>query len=167
CDVHIVFETYAEFSTDVDSRLVAGCHVRHQLRRIPSNEIGPFVAIHAKAVPDAVREELVVGTETGFGDDLARGRIHGTAVNTGPSGCQSSGLRLVHDVEDAFHLVRRLTQDEGAGDLRLISLDRAAVVEHDDRALANHLRSCRSMRRGSVLTDHHTRVAYKSCPRVR
>src|SRR6185436_18997619 len=62
-DVQAVLETNSELAVDRDHRLVAEAHARLDLRRVPSHEVRPLVAIHADTVPCAVwkTRHLVVG----------------------------------------------------------------------------------------------------------
>ena len=104
---------------------------------VAADEVGPFVAVHADAVADAVGEVLVVGAEAGVGDDLAGGGVDGLAQDAGAGGGEGGGLGLVDDVEDAALLIvdrlfARLAIDEGAGDVGLVAFDGAAVVDEDD-----------------------------------
>src|SRR5581483_1392908 len=67
-NVHVIFEAHAEFSTDVDSRLIAECHSGTQLQRVSMNEVRPLVAIHANAMSEAMREVLVPWFVSCIGD---------------------------------------------------------------------------------------------------
>src|SRR5215468_3401821 len=77
CDVHIVFEPYAEFSADVDARLVAETHVGFQAESISTHQVGPFMAVHADAMAQAMGEVLVIWPIARVGDHLARGSVNG------------------------------------------------------------------------------------------
>ena len=45
----------------------------------------------------------------------------------------------MHNLKHLFHFVGRLAEDERAGDIRLIALDGAAVIQQHQRAFANYL----------------------------
>jgi len=72
-DVHVVLQTDAEISADVNARLIAEGHLRLKFRRVAADEIGPLVAVHAYAVSQAMREVFVIRAVARVGDDLARG----------------------------------------------------------------------------------------------
>src|SRR5262245_35677065 len=80
-DEHIVLGPKAALSAYVYPRLVAEDHARlHRERALPAehvvlHEVRPFVAVHAHAVADAVREVLVARTVPVVDDHLARGRV--------------------------------------------------------------------------------------------
>ena len=86
--------------------------------------------------------------------------------HAGPRRLQRRGLRLVDDVEDLLHLVGGLAEHERARDVRLIALDGAAVVDHDDRAFANRLRRHRAVGQRGVLADLHAGAAGEAEPPV-
>src|SRR5689334_23685399 len=75
-DVHAILQAHPELATLVHPRLVAETHARRQLALVAAHQVRPFMAVHADAVAQAMREVAVVGTEARVGDDLARGAIH-------------------------------------------------------------------------------------------
>ena len=140
----VVFEADAELADDVDAGFVGEGHAGFQRGVVAADEVGPFVAVHADAVAEAVGEVLVVGAVAGGGDDVAGGGVDGLALDTGARGGEGGGLGLVDDVEDFAGLVEfgrsGVAEDEGAGDVGLIAFDGTAVVDEDDFAFADDLR---------------------------
>src|ERR1700690_2076119 len=74
-NMHVVFQSDAELSANVDSRLIAEGHLRLKFCRIAAHQIRPLVSIHAHAVSQAMREVFEVWAVARIGDYLARGRI--------------------------------------------------------------------------------------------
>ena len=129
---------------------------------VAADEVGPLVAVHADAVAEAVGEVVVVGAVAGIGDDLAGGGVDRVAGHAGTRGGKRRRLRAMDDVEDILHLVGGLAEDKGARDVGFIALDRAAVVDQDDRAFADDLRLERAMRQRGVFADLAAGVAGES-----
>src|SRR5581483_5698015 len=48
--VHVVFQANAEFSPDVNPRLVAGGHVGLEFGLVAAHQVGPLVSVHAHSV---------------------------------------------------------------------------------------------------------------------
>src|SRR5205085_8459242 len=59
-DVHVIFQAYAKFSAQVDSRLVAEAHARLEQSLVATHQVGPLVAVHADAVAQPVGEMLII-----------------------------------------------------------------------------------------------------------
>ena len=156
-DVPVVFEADAELAGDVDAGFVGETHSECERRGVATDEVGPFVAVHADAVADAVGEVFVVGTEAGGGDDVASGCVDGLARYARVSRGKSRGLGLVNDVEDFACLVEFgcgcVAEDEGAGDVGLIAFYCATVVDKDDLAFANDLGLQRAVGERGVFAD--------------
>ena len=104
-DVPVVFEADAELAGDVDAGLVGEAHACGEWGGVAADEVGPFVAVHADAVADAVGEVFVVGAVAGGGDDVAGGGVDGLALHAGMGCGECGGLGLVDDVEDLAGLV--------------------------------------------------------------
>ena len=142
-DVHVVFEADAEgFGVigEVDAGLVGEGHVGGEELGVAADQVGPLVHVHADAVADAVGEVLVIGTEAGGGDDVAGGGIYGLHFDAWARCREGGGLGAVDDVEDALLTVGWDAVDEGSGDVGLIAVDEAAVVDEDDLIFADDLR---------------------------
>src|SRR6202521_3007098 len=107
-------------------------------------------------------EKFVVRTEAGIGNDFAGCSIHIPALDARTRRREPRGLRPVHDVKYFSHLVASLAEHEGARDIRLITLNRATVIDHDDGALANYLRGGRAVGEGGVFPDFHARFTGES-----
>ena len=155
-DVPVVFEADAELAGDVDAGLVGEAHAGGEGRGVAADEVGPFVAVHADAVADAVGEVFVVGAVACGGDDVACGGVDGLALDAGMGCGERGGLGLVDDVEDfacLSSLGRGVAEDEGAGDVGLVAFDETAVVDEDDLAFANDLRLQRAVGEGGVFAD--------------
>ena len=58
--MHVILEPHAKLSSNIDAGLIAERHAGRQLGRVPADQVGPLVPIHADAVSHAMREELVV-----------------------------------------------------------------------------------------------------------
>ena len=82
----------------------------------------------------------------------------------GRAAVERGRLRPLDDVEHRLIFVGGLAEHERSGDVRLVSLDRAAVVDHDDRAFANRLRRDRAVGQRRVLTDLHAGPARETRP---
>src|SRR5581483_9827142 len=102
---HVIFETYAELTWDIDPRLIAENHVGFERRFVFSDEVGPLVTIHSHAVTQTVRKVFVVWAVTGICDDFSRGCIDAFARHAGASGPQRGTLGSMHDVENRLHFV--------------------------------------------------------------
>src|SRR6185437_8161667 len=152
-DVHVIFQSHSEFPNDVDAGLVAEGHVRLNRALVAAHQVVPLVAVHADAVPEAVAEILVIGAEAAVAHHLARCGIHGLHGRAHLGGSQRRLLRLVHDVEDALHLIGGLAQHKRAGDVALVALGVAAIIEHDHRSLDDVLGRNRAMRQGGVFAN--------------
>jgi len=143
-DVPVIFEADAELAGDVDAGLVGETHTCGEGRCVATDEVGPFVAVHADAVAYAVGEVLVVWAVASGGDEIAGSGVDGVAGRAGMACGQGCGLCLQDDVEDLAGFVELgdggVAEDEGTGDIGLIAFDRAAVVDEDDLAFANGLR---------------------------
>src|SRR5215210_1256764 len=107
--------------------------------------------VQAHAMPDAMREVLVVGTVAGVDDHLARRSIDVFAWNAWFRRGERCVLRPALDLEDALHLVCRLAQYERAADVGGVALHFAAAVDQQDRPFANHLRLDRAVRQRGIL----------------
>src|SRR5262245_60435231 len=129
-EVETVFQADAEFTVDGDHRLVAETHSRPQKSLVSPNEIRPLMAVEADAVSSAVRQprNLVVGAKAGVSYHFARSRVHRFASRADFGSCQCRILRFAFQVPDFLLARRRLTEHEGACDVGLVSLDRAAAV---------------------------------------
>ncbi len=114
-----------------------------------------------------MREVLEPGTVSGCRNRVACGRVDRLERHARPGRFQRGSLRLFDDVEDMFRLVARLAEDEGARDVGLVTIDRAAAVDHHDRSLANDLRFGRAMRQRRELPRLHAGVAAKADTAVR
>src|SRR5262245_36137565 len=136
-DDHVVLEPNAELPANVDARFVAEGHARRQLQRVAPHEIRPFVAIHPEAMADAVGEVLVVGAESRVDDHCSRGRVDRLALDAGSCRFERRILRAPIDLEHALHTIARLAQHKRAAEIRLVSFDRAAAVDEQDRALTD------------------------------
>ena len=111
---------------------------------VAADEVGPLVHVHADAVADAVGEVFVVGAEAGVGDDVAGGGVDGLASGRrggrrrvrrpGPGGRCRRPCAVCRVCAVAFAV------DEGAGDVGLVAVDGAAVVDEDDLVFADDLR---------------------------
>ena len=147
-DVHVVFEADAEgFGVvgEIDAGLVGEGHVGGQELGVAADKVGPLVHVHADAVADAVGEVLVVGAEAGGGDDAAGGGVDGLHFYAGTGGGEGCGLGAVDDVEDTLLAVGGVAVDEGSGDVGLVAVDEAAVVDEDDLVFADELRGGRAV----------------------
>src|SRR5579862_6217751 len=62
--VPAVLQTYAEFSGNVNARLVREAHAKLERRCVPMHQIGGLMAVEADAVAGAMRQprELVAGS---------------------------------------------------------------------------------------------------------
>src|SRR6266478_4912019 len=138
-NVHVIFKTHAEFARHVDSRLVAESHVACEQCGVAAHQVGPFVDVHSDSVSQAVSEEFVVWPIARVTDHLPRRRIHRLTFHAGSGRLQRGSLSTMHDLKNFLHLVRRLAEDECAGDIGLIALDGATIIQHDEPAFANHL----------------------------
>ena len=145
-EVPVVFEADAERiliadgAGQVDAGFVGEAHAGLEQCGVAADEVGPLVAIHADAVAEAMGEDAVAGAEAGGGDDLAGGGVDGLGLDAGAGGGEGGGLGAVDDVEDVALALGGLAVDEAAGDVGLVALDGAAVVDEDDLAFANDLR---------------------------
>ena len=110
---------------------------------------------------------LYPGSEAGIGDHLPRGGVHRFAGRAGPGGGQRGILRLALDVPDLPLARGRLAEDGRAGDVRLVALDRAAVVDQHHVALAQLLRLDAAVRKRGVLAEDRHRVALRAERAVR
>src|SRR5208282_2645928 len=161
-DVHVVLQTDAEFSADVNAWFIAKGHLRLEFCRVAAHQVGPLVAVHAHAVSQAMGEVHVTGAEARFGDDLARGGVHGTGFNSGFGGRERRALGPMHDVEDPFHFVARFAEHKRTGDVGLITFHGAATVDHHDRAVTNHLRLHRAVGERGKLANLYIGAALES-----
>src|SRR5437899_8909392 len=75
-DEHVVFQTYAKFTADINSRLVTECHIRRKQLSIAADKIRPLMPIHANAMPHAMSKVLVVWAIACLSDDFSRCGIH-------------------------------------------------------------------------------------------
>ena len=89
-DNHVVFAAQAEFTRNINSRLIRKGHARLENGLAASNQIGVLVAVEANAVAQAVGEELVVGAIAGAGDDRAGCIVHGAREASGASRVERS-----------------------------------------------------------------------------
>ena len=105
---------------------------------------------------------MIAGAVAAIDDDLARGRIHIAVSTPGRAASNGRGLRAVDEVEDRLHLVGGFAQHKGAGDVGSVALHCAAVVEHQDAALAQGLRLARAVRQGGELVDVEAGLALES-----
>jgi hypothetical protein len=117
-EVPVVFESYAELAGKVDAGFVGEAHTGCQGRGVAADEVGPFVAVHADAVADAVGEVFVVGAVAGGSDEVACCGVDGLALYAGACGGEGGGLGFENDVEDLAGFVElgdcRVAEDEGA-----------------------------------------------------
>src|SRR5579863_66491 len=145
-DDHVVFEANAELALDVDAGLVAEGHAGLEVgsgveaEHVVAHQVGPFVAVHADAVADAMREASEAGAVAAVDNDLARRGVDVGGEDAGTCSVKSGRLRALDEIEDCVHLRGGLAEDECAGDVGVVALDEAAVVEHEDRAVAQRLR---------------------------
>src|SRR5260370_21080276 len=165
-DVHGVFESPAEFAPNINSGLVAEGHVGLEFGRVAAYQIRPLVTIHADAMAKPVCEKFVVRTEASVGNDFAGCSIHVAARDARTRRREPRRLRLAHDVTYFLHLVARFAEHERARDIRLITLNRATVIDHDDGAFANYLQGGRAVGEGGIFSDLHARFTGESQLRV-
>ena len=80
-DVHAILQAHSEFAVDRDGRFVAEAHARLEARLVAAHQVRPFMAVQTDSVAGAMRQawHFVTGAETGIGDHLARGGVHGFA----------------------------------------------------------------------------------------
>src|SRR5256885_8297714 len=89
-DDHIVFAAQAEFSGNVNSRLVRKRHACFQYGFAAAHKIRMLVPVEPDAVSQAVREKFVVRPVARAGDDRARCIIDRSRQLTRARGVQSS-----------------------------------------------------------------------------
>src|SRR6185312_16205495 len=153
-DVHVVFQAHAELAGNVNAWLVAEGHVPFQRALVAAYQVIPLVAIHA----DAMAKILVVRAVTIVDDDLACSRVYRFHGCPGMRGLQSRRLRLEHDVEDLFHLVSGLAQDEGAGDVAVVAIHYGVAVDQQRRPFNETLGRDRTMRQRRVFANVDARA---------
>ena len=120
------------------------------------------MSVQADAVPHAMREISIPRSKAGFFDELSRCVIHGFACHARPGRLQCGGLGVVHDLEDALHLVRGFPENKCAADIGLVTFHLASAVDQQNGALADHLWLARPMRVGRVLAHLHPGASLKS-----
>src|SRR5205814_9419847 len=114
----IVFAAQAEFSGNVNSRLVRKRHACFQYGFAAAYKIRMFVAVEPDAVSQAVREKLVVRAIPRAGDDRARRIVNRSGQLTRSRGVQSSVLRFADQIVCTRDFFRRLAKDTRARDVR-------------------------------------------------
>ena len=120
------------------------------------------MAIHAHAVAEPVREVLESGAVARVDDDLARGGIELLERHARLAAFSAAVCACFTMSKTFFILSVGLAEHERPGDVRLVAFDRAAVVEHDDRALADGLRLDRSVGQRGVLADLDAGLAWEA-----
>src|ERR1039458_5436629 len=153
-DVHAIFEANAKFAGD-NHGLVTETHAGFETGLVPFDAIGPFVNMEADAVAGAVRQarQFVAWAEACIGDDLARGGVDRFARGAGPGGGQGGVLRLALQGPDFLLARGGCAEDHGAGDVGLIAIHRAAIVEQDHVAFVKGLRHGAAVGEGGVLAE--------------
>ena len=91
--------------------------------------------VQTEAVAEAVAE---VFTEARFRDDRAGSAVNLTAGDSGSAGGDAGQLRLQDGVIDLLHLVRRLTERDGARHVAAVSVLQAAEVHGDEVPRLKH-----------------------------
>ena len=159
--VDAVLEADAELAVDGDHRLVAEAHARRQRRLVAAHEVGPLVAVEADAVAGAVGQSrhLVVGTEAGVGDHLARRGVDGFARRARSSPRQTPPPAPASRGSRCRSAVRRLAEHRRARDVRLVAVDLAAAVHLDDVAFLQLLRLDAAVRERGERAEAHRRAA--------
>src|SRR5437879_4140363 len=160
--MHIILEPDAELPANVNPRFVAENHIRGESRAVSANQVRPFVAIHAHAVSDAVREIFIVRSIARFGNDLARSGIHAATGLFRVSGFQRRTLGAMNDVEYFFHVVSGFAQNKGPADVGNITLHLASAVDPNDGAFLNRLRLNGTVRDRRVWPDLDIGITRKS-----
>src|SRR3981189_1533017 len=135
--MHVVLQTDAEFSANVNARFIAKSHLRLEFRGVAADQIRPLVAVHAHAVSQAMREIFVVRAVARVGDDLTRGGVDGAGFYSRLRGCQRGALGSMYDVENLFHFVAGFAEYKGARDIGRVAFHRAATVDQHYRAFPN------------------------------
>src|ERR1051326_4968576 len=87
-DEHVIFQSNAELSANVNAGLVAERHAGRHCLRIAAHQVRPFVAIQSDAMSRTRGEELVSWSKTGLSNRRARGGVHLLARNAGFGGEQ-------------------------------------------------------------------------------
>src|SRR5256885_1927803 len=75
-DAHVIFQAHSEFAANINSRLIAECHVGRKRQSIAADQVRPLVSIHSDAVAHAMGEVFVIRTVAGVSDHLASRRVH-------------------------------------------------------------------------------------------
>ena len=111
--------------------------------------------IEADAVAGAVGQagQFVAGAEAGVGNDLARRGVDGLARGAGFGGGQRGILRLALQGPDFFLARGGFAEDHGAGDVGLIAVHGAAIVEQNHVAFVQGLRHGAAVGEGGVLAE--------------
>src|SRR5690349_5860887 len=150
-----VLETDAKLSIAHDRRLVAEAHARRDLRHVALHEVRPLVPIETDTVPSPMRQawHLVPRTVARVGYHLSGGRIHGFARRANLRCFERRALRLLFEIPDLPHLVRRPAENGRACDVSRIALDRASAVDEHDIILLQRLRLYAAMWEGGVLPE--------------
>ncbi len=136
---HVVFQADAEFAAQVDAGFVGKSHSGLEQGGVVADEVGPFVAIHADAVAEAVGEVGIVGAEASVVNDFAGGGIDRSAGKAGFGCGKCGGLGAMDDVKDVLLPVGWLAKGKAAADVGLIALDGAAVIDENQAAVFDGL----------------------------
>src|SRR5229473_2724093 len=137
---HVVLASHPELTGNIDPWLIRKRHPRLQRCLASSYQIRMLVAIESNAMPQSVREILVVRSVAGVGDHFARSIIYCARQPPSPSRIERSILPLAHDLVDTFHFFWRFTNDSRARDVRLVPLNCAASVYQHYIAVFQFLR---------------------------
>ena len=168
-DVQVVLEAHAELPANIDPGLVAersccGCSVSafSQPNMLFFTRYGHSWPSMPMPWPTRWREVLEAGTVAGVGDHLARGGVERLERHAGLRGLAASrSARCLTMSKTVFILSVGLPSTNVRVMSGLVALDRAAAVDHDDRALADRLRLDRAVRERGVFADLHAGAAGK------
>src|SRR5262245_12163410 len=154
-DVQAVLQSDAKLTVNRDHRFVAETHARPQRRFVAANEVRPFMAVETDPVSCAMGKsrDFVVRAETGVRNHLARRRVDRFAGHAGLRGVERGHLRALFEVPHVDLAFRRLAEHDGARDVRLITIDHAAVIDLDDVTFLERLRRDAAMGERRVLTE--------------
>ena len=152
-NVQTIFQTDSELAIDYDRWFVAKTHARLNRCLVATHKVRPFMAVEPDAVAGAMRQprSFVVGTKACVGKDLARGRVHRFARRAHPCSGKACVLRLAFDFPNIALALRRLAENESAGDVGLVTFDRAAVIHQNHIAVTQDLRGAAAVRKRGVL----------------
>ncbi len=96
---------------------------------------------------------LIAGSEAGVGDDFAGGGVHALAGGAWFRRGEGGILRAALEVPYFALTLGGFPEDGGAGDVALVALDAAAIVDQDHIAFAELLRLYAAVGEGGVLTE--------------